>query len=265
MGAEDRFARAAHRPALGFPYMLRATKDLPAWRGKALVVVVDEVQRTDSRCADQLLTLHMGQHECPVFTIAAGLQHAKSVLSGLGVSRISQRRLGLLSQDETVEAVYQGLANLGVELTEDTARTLADAAMRFPQHVRCYIEAAYYVYEKRGEIDSPKAVAETLETGREAREDYYLGRIESMGGGAYTLYPLAEHMADAQVEDVTRPNAESIIGKDVVDAAVEHGVLSVDDHGLLSFGIPSFRAYMIRKAGAYRALTSRDGRRGVEE
>ena len=277
MGAEDGFARAAgiddkvsgvrgsvagvvsggvtldaHRPALAFSHMLRATKDLAAWRGKALVMVIDEVQSMDSRSADQLLTLHMGQHECPVLTIAVGLQHSKSVLSRHGISRTSERRLGLLSQDETLEAVYRGLANLGVELTEDTAKALAEASMRFPQHVHGHIEAAYNVHRKRGEIDSPKAVAETLAMGREARDEYYRGRIGAMGAGAYTLYPLVEHMADAQLEDITRPRAESILGKDIVGAAVEHGVLSVDDHGLLSFGIPSFRAYMIRNAAAYR-------------
>ena len=69
----------------------------------------------------------------------------------------------LLSHDETVEAVYHGLANLGVELTEDTAKTLAEASMRFPQHIHGHIAAACNVHEERGEVNSPRAVGCTAE------------------------------------------------------------------------------------------------------
>ena len=117
MGAEDKFTRVAgiddkvsgvrgavadlvsggvtldaHRSALAFSHMLRATRYLPVWRGKALVVMIDEVQSMDSRSADQLLTLHMGQHECPILTIVAGLEHSQSVLGRHGIARTSHRQ-----------------------------------------------------------------------------------------------------------------------------------------------------------------------------
>ena len=235
--------------------MLRATKELPAWRNKALVLVVDEVQNTDAESASQLRTLHAGEHGCPIFTIAAGLQHSRSTLSRHGTSRMSCCELGLLSHDETVEAIHHGLANVGVDINEDVAEKLANAAMRFPQHVHAHIKAACDVHERRGEVDSPQALAEVLKMGRQARERFYVGRINAIGGEAYTLYPLAEHMANKRLSDLTRPEAESIIGKDTVAASIEHGVLTKGEHGLLSFGVPSFRSYMIREAAAYRALS----------
>lgn len=281
MNAEDQFARAAgmddkvtgvrgtvagvvsggvtldaHRPSLELFHLLHATKDLPAWRGKALVLVVDEVQNVDSRSSDQLQTLHEGRHGCPILAIAAGLQQARTVLGERGISRMSHRQLGLLSADETVEAVYHGLTNLGVDVSEDTAKKLAKAAMRFPQHVHGHLAAALNVYEQRGEVNSSDALAEALKKGCQAREDYYVDRMSAMGK-ADELYPLAEHMAAYDVEVVPQATAESIVGSDTVDAAVRHGVLSVQEDRLLSFGIPSFRSYMIGRAAAYREIANR--------
>ena len=282
MDAEDAFARAAgiddkvsgvrggvggllsggvtldtHRPELAFTHLLRATRDLSAWRGRALVLVVDEVQSMDSRSADALLSLHTGRHDCPILTIVAGLQHAKSVLGEHGMSRMEHMQLGLLSQDETVEAVHHGLANLGVEVSEDTAEALADASMRFPQHVRGHVEAACVANERLGEVDSPQALAEALEIGQQARERYYDGRINAMGGEAYALYPLVEHMDERAVESLPRSEVESVIGKSVADAAIKHGVLAQGEHGLLSFGIPSFHTYMARRAEEYEKAVGR--------
>lgn len=279
MGAEDAFAKAAGiggkvsgarasvagvvtagvtvdpaKPTLGFTQMLGATATLRAWRNKALVLVIDEVQNTNESGAEQLRALHQGLHECPILTIAAGLQHSKSVLSERGISRASHHSLGLLSTDESVEAVYHGLANLGTPASESTAKTLADAAMRFPQHIHGYIEAARLVHDARGEIDSPDAIAEALKIGAKSREEYYVGRMGAMGDAA-KLYRLVEDMATRNADAVTRPTAESIVGANVVDAAIRHGVLSSQEDGVLSFGIPSFRNYMIRRAAAYREVS----------
>ena len=282
MDAEDAFARAAgiddkvsgvrggvgrllsggvtldtHRPELAFSHLLRATRDLSAWRGRALVLVVDEVQSMDSRSADALLSLHTGRHECPILTIVAGLQQSKSVLSEHDVSWMEHLKLGLLSQDETVEAVYHGLANLGVEVSESTAEALADASMRFPQHVRSHLEAACMANERHGEVDSPKALAEALDIGQQARERYYDGRINAMGGEAYTLYPLVKHMDEQAVESLPRSEVEAVIDKSVADAAIKHGVLAQGEHGLLSFGILSFHTYMARRADEYEKAVGR--------
>ena len=282
MDAEESFARAAgiddkvsgvrggvggllsggvtldtHRLELAFSHLLRATRDISAWRGRALVLVVDEVQSMDSRSADALLSLHTGRHECPILTIVAGLPHSNSVLSEHGVSRMEHLQLDLLSQEEAVEAVCRGLANLGVEVSEHTAEALADASMRFPQHVRGHVEAACVVDERHGAVDSPEALAAALEIGRQSRERYYDGRVNAMGGEAYALYPLVQRMDERAVESLPRSEVESIIGKDVAAAAIQHGVLAKGEHGLLSFGIPSFHSHMAHRAEAYAKAVGR--------
>ena len=279
MGAEDKFARAAgiddkisgvragvagaisagvnmdaHRPELAFSQMLQATMRLPAWRGKALVVFIDEVQDVDTRSADQLQTLHLGRHGCPIFTIAAGLQHSKSVLSAHGVSRVSYRPLSLLSDEETVEAVFRGLRNMGVEVSEQTAETLAKASMRFPQHIHVYLEAAQGVFDERGDINAPAAVAEALRVGEQSRMDYYIGRMGAMRR-ADKLYPLVDRMNERNAHAIPYAEAESLVGEETVGAAVAHGVLAESEDASLSFGIPSFRNYMIQRAAQHRELT----------
>ena len=78
-----------------------------------------------------------------------------------------------------------------------------------------------------------------------------------MGGEAYTLYPLVKHLDERATEHLPRSDVESIIGKDVASAAVKHGVLAQSEHGLLSFGIPPFRAYLARKADEYEKAVAR--------
>ena len=266
MDAEDSFAKAAgiddkvsgvrggvggllaggatldtRRPELAFSHLLRATRDISAWRGRALVLVVDEVQSMDSRSADALLSLHTGRHERPILTIVAGLPHSKSVLSEHGVSRMEHLQL----------------ANLGVDVSEHTAEVLADASMRFPQHVRGHVEAACVVDERHGAVDSPEALAAALEIGRQSRERYYDGRVNAMGGEAYALYPLVRRMDERAVESLPRSEVESIIGKNVAAAAIQHGVLAKGEHGLLSFGIPSFHSHMAHRAEAYAKAVGR--------
>ena len=244
----------AYRPGTTFSHMLRATRSLKAWKRKVLVVTIDEVQDVDSRSADQLQTLHLGLHECPVLAVAAGLQHSKSVLSEMGISRTSHRQLTLLTAEETVEAIYHGLRNIGVDVSEATAGRFAGAAMRFPQHVHGHIEAARDVYCERGEVDSPDAVAEVLERGGKSREDYYVGRMSAMGR-ANRLYPLVERMEGSAAQSVTLEEAEAVVGADAVAAAVRHGVMTEGEDGVLSFGIPSFHSYMVRRAAERRQRT----------
>ena len=254
MGCEDEFIRKAGADdKVGGARLLRTTRGLSIWKNKALVLVVDEVQNMRAESADQLQALHEGRHGCPIFTVAAGLQQSKTVLSRHGISRMSHRRLGLLTHDETMAAIYHGLANIGVAVAEDTADKLATAAMRFPQHVHGYLEAALKVHRECNDIDTRNAVAKVLAIGREAREEHYMSRMAAVGR-ADKVYPLAEYMANTEKNSVTWEKAESLIGSAVVEAAVHHGVLSVSEDGVLSFGIPSFRSYMIHRAARYRAL-----------
>lgn len=180
-----------------------------------------------------------------------------SGIPSIGKTHLASHFVRQQMHSGTVEALVQGLTNLGVGVSEETAEQLAAASMRFPQHVHGHIEAACHVHKTRGEVDSTDAVAEALRRGRQARDRYYADRISATGMGAYTFYPLAEHLTDERQADITRANAEAIVGRDAVDAAVQHGVLTMGEHGLLSFGIPSFHPHMTRNATAYRERLAR--------
>ena len=80
-----------------------------------------------------------------------------------------------------------------------------------------------------------------------------MGRMDAVGR-ADKVYPLVEFMSNSKSEFVTWDKAESLIGNDVVESAVHHGVLSAAGNGVLSFGIPSFRSYMIGQADQHREM-----------
>lgn len=277
MGSEDQFLRAAgieskvtgarvgvagvsggitmdaHRPDVKFFHMLNATKNLRRWRGKALLIVVDEVQNLDSSSAGQMRTLHEGQHGCPIFVVAMGLQHSGDVLSKHGISRMTHHRLEPLSFGEAHSAIHNGLNNIGVSVNEDVAGAYARASMCFPAHVHAYIEAAATVFDAGGGVNSEAAMAEVLAEGRRLREQFYVNRMAAMRS-AERLYPLVEHMASNKLEIVTRAAASDIVGDETVAAAVCHGVMATTEDGVLSFAVPSFRAYMINRASQHREI-----------
>ena len=276
MGAEGKFVKAAgtgdkvsgaragaagtvtagftvdtHRPDVKFADMLRATRNLKAWQGRVLVLVVDEVQNLTADSAEQVRALHMGEHGCPIFAVATGLPPAREVLSRHGISRMSHRRLGLLLPNETTAAVYHGLRNLGLDVREEVANEVADACMCFPQHVHSYLEATVDVGERRREIDSQDALKDILRAGQLLREEYYVGRMSAVER-VEKLYPLVEHMRLQKDGAVERGQAEAIVRGNVVDAAVHHGVLTATEDGVLSFGIPSFGSYMAKRAARHQ-------------
>ena len=104
----------------GLNSMLANTKRHPAWRHTVLVVMVDELQNIEPGGAANLRVLHEGRHGCPIFLVGIGLQHTRRVLSGCGISRCSGFALGLLSRNETHEAISKGVQALGANIP-DTA------------------------------------------------------------------------------------------------------------------------------------------------
>ena len=246
----------SHKPEPNISRMLASTKNMKAWFGRALVLLVDEVQNMDARSADQIRTLHAGSHGCPIVAAATGLQHSAEVLSKHGISRMTNHRVGLLSAAESQAAVYHGLRNIDVDVNEDVAQMLAEASMCFPAHIHAYIEAAANVFDERGEVESEVSISQVLAKGRQLRERYYSDRLAAAGVGG-GLYPLVEHMAANNAHAITHDAAVGIVGDGVVSAVVQHGVLAKDHHHVLSFGMPSFRSYLIESAKQYREIERR--------
>ena len=93
-----------------------------------------------------------------------------------------------------------------------------------------------------------------MRMGRESRVEYYIGRMGAMGR-ADRLYPLVERMAAEDVDAVAFATAEALVGDETVNAAVQRGVMTEGEDSVLSFGIPSFRNYLIHRAAQHRDLS----------
>ena len=255
------FSADVHRPKVQFDDLLRATSGLSVWRKKTLVIVVDEIQGVDEQSANPMRTLHVGRHGCPIMIVGVGLQHSPGILSQHGISRMSHHQLEPLRSAESVAAIYHGLHNIGVDVDDDVAQALAKASMNFPVHVHSYIKAAATVFDEHGEVNSNFAKSRILALGKESREHYYDDRLRGIAK-VNKLHPLVEHMAARDVTAVPLDMASSIIDEETIDNATRHGVLTVDHRDMtLSFGIPSFRTYMVELAQRYRRalMVGRDG------
>ena len=229
--------------------LLRQSLAAGLWKNKALVIVVDELQRIDADGIDLLSVLHMNVHNCPMQLIGFGLQHTATVLANPGDDRsgISRVRpplmLGPLSSEDTVDAIEGNLKALGHSaIPKESVKALADASFGFPQHIHGYLKGADVALRRFRSLDG-EALKSALRDGDENRKRYYEMRLAAVKG-ADRLLPLVGHMTSSKQDAIGQSEAKAIIGGDVVDAAVAHGVLSQSPKGDLSFAIPSFANYM---------------------
>ena len=229
--------------------LLRRSLAAGLWEKKALVIVVDELQRIDADGIDLLSVLHMNVHNCPMQLIGFGLQHTATVLAnpGDGRSGISRVRpplmLGSLSGEDAVDAIEGNLKAIGHSaISKESTEALADASFGFPQHIHGYLQGADGALRRFGSLDG-EALKAALRDGDESRKRYYEMRLAAVEG-ADRLLPLVGHMATSKQDAISQSEAKTIVGDDLVDAAVAHGVLSQSPKGDLSFAIPSFAHYM---------------------
>jgi len=79
------------------------------------------------------------------------------------------------------------------------------------------------------------------------RPPYFAGRTEELAALNKRLDDLCKNEAVAVLE------AASYDGEATVDAAIAHGVLTLEKGGV-GFGIPSFHTHMVRRLEAHRRL-----------
>lgn len=246
--------------------LLRQSQAAGVWAGKALVLVVDELQRIDADGIERLAVLHMNLSSCPIQLLGFGLHHTPRVLAnpprGQGISRIRPpMELAPLPPDDALDAVAGNLEAMGHlangRVARESLTALAKASFGFPQHILGYLHGADVATRKHGHLEN-EALDEALASGDTARAMYYDQRLAAMDREPRLLYPLAEHMETSRMKNVTREFAETLIGQDVVESAVEHGVLVEGRHDTMEFGIPSFRAHMIERAATYREVRRRE-------
>ena len=240
--------------------LLTDTKDERLWRGSGVLVLVDEIQNIDDAGMRALASLHEGVHGCPVAVVGAGLQHALSVLANSrpNISRPALRiTLGPLAMAETEDAIGIGLKNLGYHAGDEAVASLAAASHGFPHHIWCYLAGAERAIEAHGALNTEAALRHALDEGSKRRIDYYWDRLRSMEhatpGAFQPLLAIAAAMAATDDTRLTHREAIAAIAAQTTQAeearailnnALAKGVLTTERSGALSFGIPSFHAFM---------------------
>ena len=152
---------------------------------------------------------------------------------GRGISRIAEPTiLHSLSRTDAIAAFSETLARLGHgEVPSESLAALAGASHGFPQHINGYLEGAH---EALTDVD----------TWRTRRSRKRCGTGEDAGS------PTTTRLEYHDAKDVL---VEAGFGAAELDAAIVHGALTCDDEDNVSFGIPSFHAYMKDLLGQERA------------
>ena len=240
--------------------LLASTRDGRLWRAKGVLVIVDEIQDMDDAGMSALAALHKGVHGCAVAVVCAGLQHSLSVLANSrpSISRPAMHiTLGSLTAAETQDAIGIGLRKLGHHVEDGAVARLAAASQGFPHHIWCYLAGAESAIDKFGALDAEAALHHALDAGGKRRIDYYWDRLSSMEhstpGAFQPMLAVAAAMAAKDEARLTHGETIAAIGartregedaKAILDNALAKGVLTKERSGALSFGIPSFHAFM---------------------
>ena len=234
--------------------LLNASKHAGMWNGKALVLLVDELQTIEPQGMAALRVLHQGDHGCPILLLGIGLQHTQQVLGNpsdgsAGISRVAQPiRLGALPASEALEAIERNMLALGHEIPEPCVAALANASHGFPQHIHGYLAGAVAAIAKHGSLAVGPSLDDALKAGDRACADYYDTRL-SMLPNQNAMLPVIAAMLEQrrralwQEEAVRAMDDASFDGEGTVREAITHGVLTLEK-GSVSFGIPSFFDHM---------------------
>ena len=247
--------------------LLRDSKALGWWDGKALLLTIDEVQNIDGNGRSNLATLHEGKHGCPILVVCAGLQHSRRVLQdplrttdnrpSPTISRFSTFTLDMLSRDESIEAVRQSVLKAGnCSMPVDLAERIADASSGFPQHLHGYVQGSVSALGTWGTLETNEARQWVMAQGDDARRLYYEGRLASFSpdegialcqiaaiacqrGGRIPWRDAAEATAAADT-DAT--------GRELLTAAIQKGVVSLAEGSTdLVFPIPSLMNHLAKR------------------
>ena len=266
VGVNAKVTRDHVRDSNDLTTLLQKSLKAGAWDGKALIVTIDELQKVSHEGIETLCALHEGDHGCPMLVVGIGLQHTPQVLGNpgktVGISRLAQIiKLGPLPFSEALLAIERNLLALTEHAVPDPCvEALATASHGFPQHIHGYLAGAVDVIAKHGYLDEGASLADAIAAGDQARIDYYNTRLN--------MLPNQDAML-AVVDAMLKLNRDSLRMREAVKAlddasydgadgaatvreAVAHGVLTINDEGALSFGIPSFHNHMAQRLDADR-------------
>ena len=231
------------RENLPLNQLLRESKDLGWWEGRALLLTIDEIQNIDGNGRRNLATLHEGRHGCPILVVCAGLQHSRQVLQdpmqtadnapSPTISRFSTLSLSMLSREDSIEAVRQSvLKATDHSMAAALAEGIADVSSGFPQHLHGYVQASIDAVRTFGTLETEDAKQWVMSQGDEARRTYYEGRLTSFSPDeGIALSQIAAVASEREGRISWRAAAEAAdaeaSGRHLLNAAIQKGVVSL--------------------------------------
>ena len=206
------------------------------WKGKTLVLLIDELQSIDDETVPTLRVLHQGLTRCPILLLGFGLQHTvarlANVAGGSGISRIATPTiLRSLPRNDAVAVFSETLARLGhTEVPSASLDALVDASQAFPQHINGYLQGAHAALTRHGHLQG-EALEEALRHRGERRNAYYNQRLAA----AHSRKPMMALVAAIdraqrirlEYHDAKNVLLEAGFGAAELDAAIAHGALTV--------------------------------------
>ena len=244
--------------------LLRESKDLGWWEGKALLLTIDEVQNIDGNGRRNLATLHEGKHGCPILVLCAGLQHSRQVLQdplhttdnqpSPTISRFSTLTLAMLSHEDAIEALRQSVLKASDHaMPAELAERIANVCMGFPQHLHGYVQAAVRALRTWDTLETREAQHWVIAQGDDARRAYYEGRLTSFSPDeGIALCQIAAFASKREGRISWRVAAEAAdaadtgtTGRQLLTAAIQKGVVSLAEGSTdLVFPIPSLMNHL---------------------
>ena len=249
--------------------LLRESKALGWWDGKALLLTIDEVQNIDGNGRRNLATLHEGKHGCPILVLCAGLQHSRQVLQdplrttdnrpSPTIYRFSTFTLDMLSHEESIEVVRQSVLKAGNHSTPtELAERIASVSSGFPQHLHGYVQASVSALRAWGTLETDDATQWVMGQGDDARRMYYEGRLASFSpdeGIALCQIAAIARARDGRVPwrvatRATDAADTNTTGRELLTAAIQKGVVSLAEGSTdLVFPIPSLMNHLANRIG----------------
>ena len=234
--------------------MFRAVAEAAAECGKAVLLLVDEIQYLSERELGALvMTMHrMQQLSLPLAMVGAGLPtlpglagNAKSYAERLFVFT----EIGALSRDNSIQAIRAPLAHAGVRIDDEAAEFVFERSGGYPYFIQEWGFQLWNFVQKE-----PIALADArcvdAAVGEKLDRSFFRMRVErltgaekamlfAMSGLAGEEYPLSDIAEKMGMSPRTlSPRRSSLIGK---------GMIYSPRQGMLAFTVPLFAEYLRRQ------------------
>ena len=243
-------------------------------RKRGILLVIDEAQRMarmvgNTEVEDTLDAIHNGHVGRPVVLLAGGLAHTSEAFADLGISRVYQSyriNLGHLPADAERAVIQDWLVKAGGAPESDVGPWVDAIAAHtdgWPEHIISFAEPASQLLQHTGGRMIEEGLERVLAEGEKRKAVYYDDRCARLDPDDLALFG-ALITVDGKAGEWAKPRLDRVFelidrgnrqpATEVVDTAIQKGVLSRQAPGLYRIPIPSMADYLQGKFDAYKAM-----------